>query len=199
MKKGWLLIGGAVAAVIYAASRSKAIQETVKYLQYDITGVKFKVSNILKPEVLLTFNIFNPNKTSVPVQDIIGQIKASGTTIASFSNVSPITINGEQNTSVQVSARISALSLVLKIIRGESLGVLTVDALLKTGSYSIPVVKTLALKDMIGAAPVKRKGLTMKEYFKGRKTKRVKPAGGFLSYWGKKNRFKSMPLSTSLT
>jgi LEA14-like dessication related protein len=151
MKKGtkWL-IGGGVLAAAYAVYKTMNIQKSIEFFQYSITGLKFKVSNILKPEVIFDISVYNPNKTAVPVTSFFGTIKSGATILANFNNVSAITVGGNQQSTISVSAKINALTVILKLISGSKITSVIVDGMLKTSLFDLPITKTVTLSSLSG-------------------------------------------------
>lgn len=150
MNKKKVLVGAGLLAIIYATYRSFNLSKSIEYFQYSITGLKFKISNILKPEIIFAISIYNPNRVSVPVQSFFGTIKSGNTVLANFSSASPININGNQQSTIDVSARVNALTVLGNLIRGKKISSVVVDGMIKTGLFDLPILKTVSLSALSG-------------------------------------------------
>jgi LEA14-like dessication related protein len=140
-KKIW---GVGLAIAAFAAYRVWNTKESIKFLQYQIAGVKFKAPNIFSPEIIFSINVFNPNKTGVPVNSFFGTIKQNGNIIANFENTTPITLQGNQSQVIDIKANVKAISLILAVIRKQiNLKAVQIDGMLKTGLFDMPIHQTV--------------------------------------------------------
>ncbi len=187
--KHMLYIGGAAALVWLVSRVSGNLRTTLKNLQFELSGIRFRVTNIFKPEVIVRLNLFNPNDSAVPVTDFFGKIYSGTTLIADFNLGQPVTVAARQQTSVEVSAKVSAINLILKIIRKENMAALYVDGILKTAVADIPVKKTYDVRDAVGTV---NKGnlLTMRRRFVA--ARRTGFKGGFLQHLKYQGRYPAL-------
>lgn len=128
--KGALLIGGGVLGLLYLASRAKAIKETVQYLEYTPEGIDLHFEGLV-PVITVKLNIYNPNRTSVPVDGILGQIRYNGNMVASFTNTERINLNGNESTTVPVKVRLSLFNAAVTLFTKDSNKKLSIDGLIK--------------------------------------------------------------------
>ncbi|MFZ4056971.1 MAG: LEA type 2 family protein [Ferruginibacter sp.] len=143
--KGKLLVGLGLGLVGYVTYRSWQLNNTIKFLQYSISGLKFRINNILQPEIIFSISVYNPNRTSIPVNDFLGQITAGNNVLASFKAAKPINIAGEETQTIQVSARVSAIQLVRQIFNKQKLESIQIDGIIKTGFFDLPVKRTVSI------------------------------------------------------
>lgn len=144
------LIGVGLAIAAIAAYRIWNTKESLKFLQYNMSGVKFNFKNPLKPELIFAIEIFNPNRAGIPITDFFGVIKQSNTIIANFRNLQQVTLAGNQNHTIEVVARVNAINTVLSILRNKNLKFVTIEAMLKTGFFDMPIKKTINVLEGIG-------------------------------------------------
>lgn len=144
--KNKVLLGGLVAYAGILFLKYKQAPITLKFFQYSLKGLKFKLSKTLVPEVIVSIEIFNPNRGAVPVTDFFGTISSKGVVLANFRNTEPVNINGSEQSTITVSAKISAAALVMKIINGSLTGVLDIDAVIKSNFFTMPIKKQFDLK-----------------------------------------------------
>ena len=145
-----IFLGAGVLAIIYAAFKASSISRSISFFQYSITGLKFRVSNVLKPEIIFAVGIYNPNRVSVPVTSFFGTIKNGTTILASFSNDTPVVINGQQQSTIQVAARVNALTVVASLISKKKISSVFIDGVMKTGFFDLPIQQTVSLSTLSG-------------------------------------------------
>lgn len=131
-----LLIGGGALA-LYLISRAKAIKETVKFLEYTPGDVSLKFEG-LTPIINIRLDIYNPNRTSVPVNGVLGRIFFKGKSVASFTNADKVIINGNESTSVNVKVRLSLFNAAVALLTKDPSRKLEIDGLIKTSVTDIP-------------------------------------------------------------
>jgi LEA14-like dessication related protein len=148
--------GLGIAAVVYAAYRTANIKKSIEFFQYSLSGLKVRFNKVLQPEIIFSIQVYNPNLTSVPVNDFFGVIKKADQVLASFKNISPINLGGKETQVIEVSAKVNLISLVLKIIAGGKLDTVTVDAILKTGFFDMPIKKEISLSSLSGTDEIGR-------------------------------------------
>ena len=151
-----LLWGVGIAAVMYAAYRVANLKKSVEFFQYSLSGLKFRISKSLQPEIIFSIQVYNPNQTNIPVNDFFGVIKKDDRILASFKNLSSISLGGKETQSIDISAKINVLSVVMQIIRGEKINTLTIDAMLKTGFFDMPVKREVSLSSLSGTRDIGR-------------------------------------------
>ena len=136
MKGKFLLLAGG-GLLLYLVSKAKAIKETVQYLEWipSAIGIKFEG---LTPVITVGMKIYNPNKTSVPVNGILGKIFYKGNPVASFTNSSPLTIDGNQTTSVSMNVRLSLFNAAVMLFTKDPSRKLEVEGLIKTSLTDMP-------------------------------------------------------------
>jgi LEA14-like dessication related protein len=131
--------GLGLGVLVWAGYRAWNMNESIKFFQYSFSGVKFSM-NGLSPVATITLNVYNPNRTGVPINDVFGVIKApDGGILANFKNVSPIQLAGNETATIQLRCTINALAVVLKIIRGTKTPHVNIEAMLKTGVFDMPL------------------------------------------------------------
>ena len=191
--KGIFILAGA-AAVIYAISRNaKGLQQSIKYLQYRIAAVNFKIS--WSPTIVFKIGLYNPNDTAIPITGLFGKILSGNTTVATFNATNAVTVTPNKEEILEVSANISALTLVMKIISGQTMKFITIDGVLKTTLFNQDFNKTIDVTQPVSGVgtagvpwwknlnPSKKKLSAMqlmKAWKKARKAGKFK--GGFLQY-----------------
>ena len=189
-----------LAALMFAAYKSWNIKESIKYLQYDISGLKIRLKNLLQPEIVFAITVYNPNKTAVPVQSFFGNIiNGNGMLLGSFRSESQINLAGKESQTVDVSARVSALSVVMQIIQKKKIENVKMQGMLKTGFFDMPFQKIVSLSDLGGGqvGHINKSSLNMENNFRrvhpGRhhhaqhctcppRRAGIKPPRGFLQY-----------------
>lgn len=150
MKNKTLLIGAGVAAAVYLGYKAVNVKNSVAFFQYSISSIKVSLKNILQPQIIFGVQVYNPNKTGVPVNEFFGTIKYGNTLLASFNNSSPINLSGNETKVIDVTARVNALALLAQIIAGKAATTLKIDGMLKTGLFDMPVSKTVSLTGIAG-------------------------------------------------
>lgn len=140
MKLSALLKVGGIAAAVYLLTRRKLVTE----LQIRLAGVTL-AGNLLRPQVALTFDAFNPTKYSSTVSNITGSLFLNNSTkIADVSGNNPVVIAPNAHTliRVQFDAVFSGLTnTILTMLNAQSKtsfqfrGNMTVD-----GIPSIPLI-----------------------------------------------------------
>lgn len=146
MKKGGLIVGGLIALGLWASYRVWNVKESIKYFQYGITGLKFNFSNILKPLVTFSVQVYNPNKTSVPINQCFGTITYQNQQLATFNTTDQINISGQETVIIPVTARVSALSVVTALLRKTTASDIFIQGMIKTSLFDFPIQKTIPLK-----------------------------------------------------
>lgn len=146
MRKGGFIVGGLVALGVYLSYRAWNIKESIRFFEYGINSLKVSLSNILQPEVLFNITVYNPNRTSVPVNEVFGVVKIKGNTISNFKNTEPININGQETKSIPIRARISAISLVATLFTKSAVNNVEIDGMVKTGFFDFPINKIIPIK-----------------------------------------------------
>ncbi|MBC7509661.1 MAG: LEA type 2 family protein [Ferruginibacter sp.] len=145
MSKSKYIVGGLAALLVgYAYSKTNEIKNTIKFLQYSVSSVKFRMKGLV-PEIIFGIKIYNPNKGAVPVNEFFGTISDRGTLIASFKNSEPVNLNGGEENVITIAARISAIALIAKIASGKLAKTVQVDGVIKTPFFSMPVQKEVSL------------------------------------------------------
>lgn len=135
--KGKILLFSAGALGLFLLSRAKAIKETVRFLEYTPGDVSLKFEGLV-PVLHIRLDIYNPNKTSVPVSGILGKIYFKGRSVATFTNTDKVNINDKESTSVNMKIRLSLFNAVVALLTKETNKVLEIDGLIKTVLKDIP-------------------------------------------------------------
>lgn len=123
---------------LYALSRGKAIKETVELLEWTPDGIQFKFESG-QPTLIVRMNIYNPNRTAVPFKGFVGKLNFKGNAIASFVNTTPVTINSNEMTKVDIRFRVSWLNSLIAAFDKSTDAAISVTGLLKTGLVDVPV------------------------------------------------------------
>ena len=178
-----LLWGLGIGALIFAAYRASALKSGVEYFQYSLSGLKFKISNLLQPEIIFSLQVYNPNTVKIPMNDFFGVIKNdAGQTLANFQNVTPVEIEARATSTVAVSCKVSALSVIMQIIQGKKIASLMVDGILKTSMFNMPIQKTVSLSALSGTENNIGRLNRLMEMKKKSMIRPVVRYGGFLNY-----------------
>lgn len=172
--------GLGIAAFVFAAYRTINFKASVAFFQYSLGGLKFRMKG-LTPEIIFNIQVYNPNQTSIPITSFFGVIKKGEQILANFENLNPVTIGEKATSSIDVSCRIKLLSVILNIVRGQSLGLLTVEGMLKTTLFEMPVKKDVSLSSLAGTQEIGRLTRKMNSRFPVR-MRPVKMQSGFLQY-----------------
>lgn len=144
-KKLW---GVGLALAAFAAYRVWNTKESIRYLQYQISGVKFRAPNFFSPEIIFSVNVYNPNRVGVPINSFFGTIKQGGNVIANFESTTPILLQGNQTQVIDIKASVKAISLIMAVIRKQiNLKAVQIDGMLKTGLFDMPIRKTVNVLD----------------------------------------------------
>ncbi len=169
--KNWWGVGLAVAA--FSLYRVWNTKESIKFLQYQVNGVKFRAPNILSPEITFSINIYNPNRAGIPVQSFFGTIRQGGNVIANFESTTPILLQGNQRQTIAIKANVKAISLILAVIRKQiNLKAVQIDGMLKTGLFDMPVRTTVNVLDGIAGMHERHQIFPTEHVYRG----------GFLNY-----------------
>jgi|CXWL01.1.fsa_nt_gi hypothetical protein len=132
-----MLLLGVGGVIIWLALKAKSIKETFRFLEYMPAGVSFKLEGFA-PVLFIKLKIYNPNKTAIPINGVLGQIFYKGNAIASFTNTGKVSINGNETTTVDMKARISLTNIAIAAFSKDTKKVIDVDGLIKTGFTDIP-------------------------------------------------------------
>ncbi len=146
MQKGKWLGLGILAAAMFTGYRIWNTNESIKYFQYSLKGLSFNLKNILQPEIIITLSIYNPNRTSVPVNDLFGVLKLKGLILANFKNTEPLNISGQETKDVVLRTRLSVLSVASSILNKTSFTEMQIEGMIKTGLFDLPISKTFNYK-----------------------------------------------------
>ncbi|RTL56245.1 MAG: hypothetical protein EKK37_17380 [Sphingobacteriales bacterium] len=130
---GILVFGG----IAYAAYRSWNIQKSVTMFEYSFSHVSVRMSG-LTPVVTFSLNIYNPNKTGVPVDNILGEVFYSKQKIASFKNIDSIKLAGNEAKSIQMQARINLFNVASSLLNKTGDKTVMFGGLLKTPFFDLP-------------------------------------------------------------
>lgn len=130
-----LLAGGGI--LLWLVARAKAIKETVSFLEYTPGKIQLKFEGLV-PVLSIRLDIYNPNKTSVPMNGILGQLYFKGRPVASFVNNSAVNINGNETSPVDMKVRLSLFNTVVALFTKEPKKEILVDGLIKTSVTDIP-------------------------------------------------------------
>ena len=191
-----LLWGVGIAAVMYAAYRVANLKKSVEFFQYSLSGLKFRISKSLQPEIIFSIQVYNPNQTSIPVNDFFGVIKQGDKVLANFKNLSAISLGSNETQTIDISAKINVVSVVMQIIRGQKINSLTVDAMLKTGFFDMPVKKEVYLSTLSGTGEMGRM-YNRANWTRPSRLKRPPVQSSFLQYQPMKN-FESVLMPSSI-
>ncbi len=140
-----ILVGSGVAALVYLGYKAWNVKRSIGFFQYSISSVKVSLKNILQPQIIFGIQIYNPNKTGVPVNEFFGTIKYGNAILANFKNVGQINLSGNETKVVEVAARVSALSLLAQIVAGKNYKAVQIDGIIKTGFFDMPVTKNVSI------------------------------------------------------
>ena len=173
-----IFFGVGIAAVLLAAYQAFNIKRSFAFFQYNLSGLKLKIKGIT-PEIIFSIQIYNPNQTSIPITDFFGVIKKGDQILANFRNINAVTIGSREYTTIDVSTKVSLLSVALQVIRGVNLGTLTVDAMIKTAMFDMPIKKDVVLANLAGINNV---GRTKIYYPRQRRKAAIVQPTGFLQY-----------------
>jgi LEA14-like dessication related protein len=169
-KTGWL-VGAGIVALVFAAYKSSGISKSLNYLQYQIAGLKFNFKNWLQPEIIFSISVTNPNDTGIPVEKFFGNVKNGSSIIANFNSTSPISLAGGETATIDVSAKVNALSVAMQLLNGSKVKSLTIEGLIKTGFFDQKFTKEVAIPGMLGSVEDR---VGMFQWF--RKNKKLKTA-----------------------
>lgn len=132
-----ILLIGAGGALLYLVSRAKSITETVRFLEYTPGAVDLKFEGLV-PVLNLRLDIYNPNRTSVPINGIIGQINFKGKPVASFVNTDKVNITANMKSSINLKVRLSLFNTAVALFTKEANKIIDIDGLIKTSITDIP-------------------------------------------------------------
>jgi hypothetical protein len=90
------------------------------------------------PILLIKLNIYNPNRSSVPVNGILGKIYFKGQPLVNFVNEDRLVINGAQTGQVTIRARLSLFSTAVALFQKDPFKKIEIDGLIKTSVTDIP-------------------------------------------------------------
>jgi LEA14-like dessication related protein len=145
-----LLVGGGIALLAWLGYKSWNVKRSIDFFQYSISSIKVSLKNILQPQIIFGIQIYNPNKTGVPVNEFFGTVKYGNTLLANFKSTGQINLSGNETKVVDVTARVSALSLLAQIVAGKSYKAVQIDGMIKTGLFDMPISKTVNLSAVSG-------------------------------------------------
>jgi LEA14-like dessication related protein len=146
MHKNSIVVPGLVLAGLYVAYRAWNINQSIDYFQYGINNVRISISNIINPLITFNLTVFNPNKTSVPINEAFGVISYNGTQISTFRTLEKININGQETRSIPMEARVSAISVITAALRKSSTTNLQFTGMVKTSFFDFPISKLIPIK-----------------------------------------------------
>lgn len=145
MKK-FFLFGG----IAYLAYRVWNTQASVKMFQYAFEGVRFTLEGLV-PIVYIKLNIYNPNRTTVPVQTVVGNVFYKGNRIASFTNTAQLAINGQENRTIELKVRLSLANVLITVLNKNPAKEVEVSGLIRTGFFDLPFSYQQSLPKLKGA------------------------------------------------
>lgn len=131
-----LLLGGA--GLVYLATRAKAIKETVEFLEYTPRGIELKFEGLV-PVLYIKLDIYNPNRSSVPVNGFVGRVFYKGSPVANITHTDRININGNMNSSLTLKVRLSLYNAVVSLLAKDPNKAISIDGLIKTPITDLPV------------------------------------------------------------
>ena len=150
MKNKTLWLGAGVAALVWATYKSWNLNQSIKYFQYSLSGLKFRFKNILQPELVFSINVFNPNQVSVPVKAFFGTIRNGSSIVANFNSEGEVNIDGQRSATIDVTARVNAFGVILNLIQRNKIESLQIDGMIKTGLFDMPFQKNVAVPSLSG-------------------------------------------------
>jgi len=175
------LWGAGFLALLYGAYRVSVLKRSVEFFQYSLSGLKFRVKS-LQPEIIFSIQVYNPNQTAIPVNDFFGVIKQGDRILANFKNLSAINLGGKETQRIDISAKINVLSVVMQILRGQKINTLTVDAILKTEMFDMPIRKDVSLSALSGTEEMSRTNNLLMKTMGPRTKQRTPVQSSFLQY-----------------
>jgi len=128
--KGGLIIGGGILIALLLARRAKSIKDTVKMLDYMPRGIDLKFEG-LTPVLTLKIDVYNPNRTSVPVDGVVGKISYNGGTLATFSTNEKFSIDGTEAITIPVKVRLSLFNAIVTAFDNDHSKTVRIDGLVK--------------------------------------------------------------------
>ena len=146
MKKGGLIVGAIALIGLWARYRVWNVKESIKYFQYNLGGLKINFSNILQPLVMFDVQVYNPNKTSIPINQCFGTISYQNSQVATFNTTDKINISGQETIIIPVTAKVSALNVITALLRKSATSNLFIEGIIKTSLFDFPISKTIPLK-----------------------------------------------------
>jgi LEA14-like dessication related protein len=147
-KKTTLFLGGA-AILGYAAYKFWKMKESVDLFQYYPAGIKFSTEG-LSLVITVQIDVYNPNRTSVPVKGVVGKLIFKGSTIGTFNNTEDITINALEKHRVELKVRVSAVGVIQAIATKDSKLTIAVQGMIKTPLVDVPLKFSQNLSAVIG-------------------------------------------------
>lgn len=146
MHKGGFIITGLVLLGLWASYRVWNVKESIRYFQYGISGLKFNFNNILKPIVTFSVQVYNPNKTSIPINQCFGVIMYKDVQVSTFQTTDQININGQETITIPIRANVSALSVITSLLRKSTVTNLDITGMIKTSLFDFPISKSIPIK-----------------------------------------------------
>lgn len=147
-KKTTLFIGGA-AILGYAAYQFWKTKESVDLFQYYPAGIKFSTEG-LSLVITVQIDVYNPNRTSVPIKGVVGKLIFKGSTIGTFNNTAAITINALEKHRVELKVRVSAVGVIQAIATRDPKLTIAVQGMIKTPLVDVPLRFSQNLSAIIG-------------------------------------------------
>lgn len=140
MAKGKWVTGLAIAGAAYLGWRAFMVRESLNLLEYsiDTKGLALRF-NGLSPELQFNLNVFNPGRVAVPVQSVAGQVFYKGQQVGSFQSTQPISIKGQERTTVALRARLQVLSVANLLLQKRPGSVVDIKGIVRTNAADLPL------------------------------------------------------------
>lgn len=136
-----LLIAGG--AAVWYLLRMRNLSTNLIFI---IRNIKIKGGSVLQPNIEISIGVQNPVSVSAKLKSLIGEISIDDKIIANFSNFTPITIQGNTETIINVIATPNIIGVfnVIKdvIIKRQKGKVIKVKGTANVNNLSLPFVST---------------------------------------------------------
>lgn len=191
-----ILIGAGAAGLGYLLYKSWNVKKSVDFFQYSISSLKVSFRNILQPELIFGIQVYNPNKTGVPISEFFGTINYGSVLLANFRSTGPIVLAGSESKVIDVATRVSVMNVLAQIFAGTSQPNVVVNGMLKTPFFDLPIKKTVSMSSISGVNTTHASvGFLAYEPIAGKAQRKAKRAARREKRKGKPKLFKKIALA----
>lgn len=150
MAKSGVVKGLVIGGLAWLGWRTFMVRQSLGLLEYSIPprSIALRWSG-LTPEIHFNLNVFNPNRASIPLQSVAGQVRYKNQVVGSFQSTQPISIKGQENTTVALRTRVQLLNVFQLFLQKRPGTIIDINGILRTNVSDLPLKYSYDLANVV--------------------------------------------------